>query len=366
MKRRNFLHNTMLSTSALTLASFPLIWPTSKKNPKHNNEDKVGVALVGLGGYSKNQLAPALEQTEHCYLAGIVTGSPEKIPEWQKKYNIPDGNVYNYENMDDIANNDDIDVIYIVLPSGMHAEYAIKAANTGKHVWCEKPMAKTVEECQSIIDACNKNNVKLTIGYRMQHEPNTQNFKKWVEERKFGEVKMIEAMAGFYSSRTGHWRLDKEMGGGALYDMGVYSINAARYVLQQEPISVMAYESTTRPEIFTEVDETMNFILEFPDGVMANCATSFGINMNRLIVTAQDGHFRMEPFQSYNGLKGFSSDGSQFSDKIKNQQAKQMDNDALAIKENKEVLVPGEEGLKDIKVVEAIFKSAEEGRRVKI
>jgi glucose-fructose oxidoreductase len=364
MKRRNFIQTSAMSTTALSLAGFPLIWPSKKK--KASNEDKLGVALVGLGSYSTNQLAPGLQKTEHCYLAGIVTGSPHKIPEWQKKYDIPDANVYNYENFDTIADNPDIDVIYIVLPSGMHAEYAIRAAKAGKHVWCEKPMAKTVEECQAIIDACNENNVKLAIGYRMQHEPNTQEFRRMAQEKELGQVRMIETAAGFYDSRTGHWRLDKELGGGALYDMGVYCINGARYVYDREPISVMAYESTTRPELFTEVDETMNFILEFPDGLYANCVTSFGMNMGRFIVTAADGHFRMEPFQSYRGLKGFASDGRQFSDEVDHQQANQMDNDALAIKEGREMNVPGEEGLKDIKVVEAIFESAETGRKVEI
>jgi len=363
MNRRKFITTSAMTGSALSLSAFPFMMPSDRKS---NNKEKLGVALVGLGGYSTGQLAPSLQMTDHCYLAGIVTGTPGKAETWKEKYSIPEKNIYNYDNFESIADNPDIDVIYIVLPSGLHAEYAIKAANAGKHVWCEKPMAKTVEECQAIIDACEKNNVRLTIGYRMQHEPNTQKFREMAQNKKFGAPRMIETAAGFRDTRTGHWRLDAELGGGATYDMGVYCINGARYVYQKEPISVMAYESTTRPEIFTEVDETMNFILEFPDGLYANCVTSFGINFGRFIVTADDGHFRLEPFQSYRGLKGYASDGTTFEDEVKSQQAVQMDNDAKAIKENKPVIAPGEEGLKDIKVVEAIFRSAKEGRRIQV
>ncbi|KEO74662.1 Gfo/Idh/MocA family protein [Anditalea andensis] len=361
MNRRKFLHSTALTGSALSLSTIPFLMPSNRPT---NRKEKLGVALVGLGGYSSGQLAPALQNTDHCYLAGIVTGTPSKAETWKKKYDIPDDNIYNYDNFSTIADNPDIDVVYIVLPSGMHAEYAIKAAHAGKHVWCEKPMAKTVAECQAIINACEQNNVRLSIGYRMQHEPNTQKFKEMAQNKKFGAPRMIETAAGFHDTRTGHWRLDAELGGGATYDMGVYCINGARYIYQKEPVSVMAYESTTRPEIFKEVDETMNFILEFPDGLYANCITSFGINLGRLIVTAENGDFRLEPFQSYNGLKGSGSDGTTFSDKVKSQQAVQMDNDAKAIKGKAPFIAPGEEGLKDIKVVEAIFKSAKEGRRV--
>jgi len=243
--RRSFIKNTLLGTAGLITSSSTC---SNLQVPK--NKEKLGVALVGLGYYSRDLLAPALQLTQHCYLAGIVTGTPSKIPDWQKQYNIPDKNVYNYENMSDIANNPDIDVIYIVLPTGMHAEYAIKAANTGKHVWCEKPMARTAEECQAIIDACNKNKVKLSIGYRMQHEPNTQTIIGYAKDQPYGAIKTIRAEAGYREGRSNHWKQNKAMGGGAMYDMGVYSLNGARYAAGEEPIAVLsARHSTTRPEI---------------------------------------------------------------------------------------------------------------------
>ena len=330
------------------------------------SQKKLGVALVGLGYYSRDLLAPALQQTDHCELRGIVTGSPEKIPVWQNRYGIKDSNVYNYENMDEIANNDDIDVIYIVLPTGLHAEYAIKAANTGKHVWCEKPMARTAEECQQIIDACKKNKVKLSIGYRMQHEKNTQTIIKWADTKPYGNIKNVISEAGYNGGTINPWKLKKEMGGGAIYDMGVYSINAARYSTGLEPLAVTAEQSTRRPEIFTEVDETTSFKMEFPGGIIVDGKTSFGESLNNLEVTADNGWYYLRPMQSYSGVRGKTSDGKILSPMGKNQQAVQMDDDSLAILNDKPVLVPGEEGMKDIHIVEKINQAAANNSRVLI
>ena len=212
-------------------------------------KEKLGVALVGLGYYSSDLLAPALQLTNHCELKGIVTGTPSKAEMWKKTYRITDKNIYNYQNIDSIANNPEIDVIYIVLPPSMHAEYVIRAAKTGKHVWCEKPMAISVGECQKMIDACNQNKVNLSIGYRMQHEPNTQQIIRYRKELTYGKVLKAEAAAGYLDGRTNHWKQIKKMGGGSMYDMGVYPLNAARYSTGLEPISVMAKQSTTRPWI---------------------------------------------------------------------------------------------------------------------
>ncbi|HTN05226.1 Gfo/Idh/MocA family oxidoreductase [Agriterribacter sp.] len=359
--RRIFIKNSLGSLAALTIGSeaFSLVNGFSKK-------EKLGVALVGLGYYSTDLLAPALQLTQYCSLKGIVTGSPDKAKHWQQQYHIPEKNTYNYQNFDDIANNADIDVIYIVLPPSMHAEYVIKAANAGKHVWCEKPMAVSVAECRAMIDACKKNKVKLSIGYRMQHEPNTQRIIQFRKDKTYGVVKWVSAKAGYFDSRTNHWKQKKEMGGGSMYDMGVYPLNAARYVTGEEPIAVTAKQSTTRPDIYKGLDETMQFRLEFPGGAVAECETSFGKNMNSLHVTCAKGWYKLEPFQAYGGIKGTTSDGKALNATIPNQQAKQMDEDALAILQNTPVLVPGEEGLKDIKVVEAVYRSVQQNGRVLI
>lgn len=335
---------------AATVLPFPGLLFSQKKQ-------KLGVALVGLGSYSTYQLAPALQQTQYCELRGIVTGSPEKIPRWQNQYAIPDRNVYNYSNMHKIANNADIEVIYIVLPNSMHAKYSIIAANAGKHVWCEKPMAMNSKECREIIEACEKNKVKLAIGYRLQHEKNNRLLMRWAETKPYGQIQDLKAAAGFYSSNPG-WRAKREMGGGAMYDMGVYPLNTSRYTTGMEPVAVSAKSYATRKELFNEVDETMEFTLEFPEGITAHCRTSFGEGMNNLEVNCRNGSYYLRPFQSYSGVKGGTSDGKILEPFRKNQQAVQMDDDALAILNNQPMMVPGEEGLKDIIVLEKIYESA--------
>ncbi|MGY8915981.1 MAG: Gfo/Idh/MocA family protein, partial [Flavobacteriales bacterium] len=227
--RRSFLKKSGLVVAATT---FPFPYFSCAKPDK-----KLGVALLGLGSYATNNLAPALQQTEHIELRGIVTGSPEKIPVWQGKYGIKDKNVYNYENFSSIVDNDEIDVVYIVTPTFLHKKFSIMAAEAGKHVFCEKPMAMTVEECQEIIDACDNNGVKLAIGYRMQHEENTQTIVKWAETKPYGALKSVNTEAGFRIGADAGWRLDGSKGGGAIYDMGVYPINAMRYSTGLEPIS---------------------------------------------------------------------------------------------------------------------------------
>ncbi|MBV6646267.1 MAG: Gfo/Idh/MocA family oxidoreductase [Cyclobacteriaceae bacterium] len=357
--RRDFIKKIGAGSAALvaTSAFSNIIIPRKQR--------KLGVALVGLGYYS-GVLAPALQHAQHCYLAGIVTGSPWKIPDWQRRYNIPDQNVYNYQNMSEIASNKAIDVVYVVLPTSMHSEYSVLAAEAGKHVWCEKPMAKTVKECQNIIDACRNNKVKLSIGYRMQHEPNTQTIMGYALSKPYGKIKTVTARAGYFEGRSDHWKQQKMMGGGAMYDMGVYPLNAARYATAEEPISIYAWHETSRPDIYHEVDETTYFELEFPSGAKASCATSLGKGMNDLEIKCAYGSYGLSPFQSYGGIRGETGDGILLNKRIPNQQARQMDDDALAILRNESVLVPGEEGLRDIRIVEAAYQSAQEKRTISL
>src|SRR5690554_10514 len=363
INRRDILKTMVLGSGIGLFSPHTLLSATLRK------KDRLGVALVGLGYYSTDLLAPALQKTEHCHLAGIVTGTPEKAEAWKKEHNIPDGNIYNYDNFDDIANNPDIDVVYVVLPPSMHKEYTIRAANAGKHVWCEKPMAMTETECQEMIDACRKNKQTLSIGYRLQHEPNTQEYQRIIKNKLLGNVKSLECAAGYRENRTDHWKQKKEMGGGVLYDMGVYSIQGARLGSNMEPVAVVsAKTSTTRPEIYKDgLDETTEAKLEFPGGVIADIKTSFGENINFLNVFSEKGDLKMAPYQSYAGVKGSSPLGEiNFPYQVPWQQAKQMDNDALAIMQGKPLLVPGEEGLRDIRIVEAIYRSAASGQRVNL
>jgi glucose-fructose oxidoreductase len=361
ISRRGVIKTLTLGGASLIFSPNVLLACTRKK------KDRLGVALVGLGYYSTDLLAPALQQTKNCYLAGIVTGTPAKAESWKQKYNIPDKNIYNYQNFDRIANNADIDVVYIVLPPSMHHEYVIRAANAGKHVWCEKPMAITGKECEEMIAACKKNNQSLAIGYRLHHEPNTQEYRRIVNNKLLGKVQKVDCAAGYRDNRTDHWKQKKEMGGGVLYDMGVYSIQGARLGTGMEPVAVVsAQTSTTRPEIYKNgLDETTIATLEFPGGVLANIKTSFGENINFLNIVCEKGELKMAPYSGYAGVQGTSPLGTiNFPYQVPWQQAKQMDDDALAIMQNKPMMVPGEEGLRDIRIVEAIYKCAGSGKRV--
>lgn len=359
--RREVIKSLTLGSTALIFSHSVLLACTGKK------KDRLGVALVGLGYYSTDLLAPALQQTKNCYLAGIVTGTPSKAESWKQKYNIPDKNIYSYQNFDSIANNPDIDVIYIVLPPSMHHEYVIRAANAGKHVWCEKPMAVTAKECEEMIAACKKNKQSLAIGYRLHHEPNTQEYRRIINNKLLGKVQKLDCAAGYRDNRTDHWKQKKEMGGGVLYDMGVYAIQGARLGTGMEPLAVVsAQTSTTRPEIYKNgLDETTIATLEFPGGVLANIKTSFGENINFMNIACEKGELKMAPYSGYAGVQGSSPLGTiNFPYQVPWQQAKQMDDDALSIIQNKPMMVPGEEGLRDIRIVEAIYKSANSGKRV--
>lgn len=363
-----FTRRKFLSTSTSIIAGGSLIGcsnPKTAGKPIKQTSKSIGVALLGLGNYSENLLAPALQATKHCHLAGIVTGTSSKIPAWQSKYGIKDQNVYTYDTLHEIANNDEIDVVYVVVPTGLHSKYSIIAANAGKHVWCEKPMALNTKQCQEIIDTCNKNKVKLSIGYRMLHEPNTQRLIANSNKMPFGAIENITANAGYGGGKPRGWRASKAMGGGAMYDMGVYALNGIRYATGQYPISVLSAEHVIdRPDFYKEVDETTIFELEFASGIKVNGLGSVGKNINGLRVDCKNGWYGTTPMQSYNGVQYEDSTGYKMDAISGMQQTLQMDNDALAILNNTVVIAPGEEGKKDVHIIEAIFKSAEIGKRV--
>lgn len=345
ISRRRFI---LYTAAGASLASYPVLASPKKK---------VGVALLGLGYYS-SILAPAFAHTKHCELKGIITGSPEKIPGWQSRYGISDKSVYSYENMASIANNDDIDVVYVVTPTATHLKFAELAARAGKHVWCEKPMAMSVDECQKMIDVCKQNKVKLSIGYRMQHEPNTRAFAEYATTRPFGAMKGISSYSGFAvgPGEETNWRMIPEMGGGVLYDLGVYPINGVRFITGLEPVAIKA--RIEKHEDFKRVDPSTYFTMKFANGVEADCGVSWVKGYNHLKLECEKGWYELNPMMNYSGVAGRTSSGLELPPFKGNQQANQMDNDALAILSDTPVMVPGENGLEDIRVVQKAFESA--------
>jgi predicted dehydrogenase len=323
---------------------------------------KLGVALVGLGNYSTSQLAPALQQTKFCELKSIVTGSPSKIPEWKNKYSIPDSHIYTYENFEEIGKNPDVDIVYIVLPNALHAEYVTRAAGAGKHVICEKPMAISIEECDRMIEACKTAGKLLSIGYRLHYDPHHIEVMRISREKVFGKITYMHAQHAL--SKVSGWRLDKKLaGGGPLMDLGIYCLQAARYVSNEEPVSVRVTEMKAMPG--HDIEQSLSWEMTFGGGLIAKCETSYKYDMNLLHAQAEHGWVQLSPAFSYKDLIGKTATGFLKIPSL-NQQALQMDDFARSILENRPVKLPGEMGRTDVRIIRAIYESMETKERVKI
>lgn len=370
--RRKFISDVGITTLAFPfLSSFSDCnsFESESKSDVMNQKQqgKLGIALVGLGNYATNLLAPALQQTEHCYLAGIVTGTPSKIDIWKNRYNIPDKNIYNYQNFDNIKNNADIDIIYVVLPNSMHAEYVIRAAQAGKHVICEKPMAITVNECDQMIAACKKANKQLSIGYRLHFEPYNLEMARLGTQKVYGNIKKMSAGFGFPIGDPNQWRLKKAMaGGGPLVDVGIYCIQGFCYTTGMEPIAVTAQEGPkTNPSVFKDVEQSLTWQMHMPNGMVCEGKASYADGMDFLKAEAEKGIFELTSAYNYTGQSGDTPQGRMNFPHV-NQQAKQMDAFALSLKNNQPTIVPGEMGRRDVKIINAIYEAMRSGNKVAI
>jgi predicted dehydrogenase len=359
--RRHFIQ----TTAALTAAPFI---STRVTQALARDSKKLGWAICGLGNLSTNQIAPALQKTENCRLTGIITDTPEKAKKWQAMYNIPAKNVYTYDTMEKMVGNKDIDVVYIVTPNALHLEQTQRAAKAGKHVYCEKPMETSVERCQQMIDACKQAGRKLGIAYRCQFEPHNLECIRIARDKELGAVKIVEATFGFAIGDPSQWRLKHALsGGGALMDVGVYCVQASRYITGEEPMMVSATETKTDPEKFKEVDETIAWTEKFPSGAIATCSSTFGAaTPGRYLVQAQRGWFGLEPAFNYGGIKGRRSDGKDIAFPQIDHFAAEMDDFSRCILENQQSRVAGEEGLRDVKIMMAIYESARTGKPVNL
>ena len=259
---------------------------------------RVGFAVVGLGDLALNQIIPAFGRCKKAKLVAVVSGSPDKGKQVAREHGLADKAVYDYKHYDDLRHNEEVDVVYIVLPNGLHAEYTVRGAQAGKHILCEKPMANSTAECQEMIGACQKAGRKLMIAYRIQYEPHNRLAQKFLREKKYGATKLIDAVNGQNQGDPGQWRHDKKLaGGGALPDVGLYCLNTMRFLVGEEPteVSAMTYSTPDDPR-FKEVEESVTWQMRFPGGVLANCATSYGIHENRRYrVSAETGWFGLDP-----------------------------------------------------------------------
>jgi predicted dehydrogenase len=363
--RRDFLRRLAIGTAALaTDFKFGL----SAEVVDNNRDRKLGVALLGLGRYSTNELGPALLKTQLCYLAGVVTGHREKAEQWATTYNLKKQNIYSYENLDQIADNPEIQIIYVVTPPALHPEFAIRAAKAGKHVISEKPMATSVADCDRMISACRTAKVKLAVGYRLHYDPYHREMMRLAREQDFGPFMKMTGDRGFIFGQRA-WRIDKKLaGGGPMMDLGIYIVHGACMAANGvTPTSVTAEEEPkTKPELFNEVEETIRWTMDFPGGARCEAVTSFNHRADRFRIEGRKGwmDFKERAF-TYRGAVCETSRGPLNYPAI-NQQAAQMDDFADSILTGRKTPVPGELGRRDIAIIDAVYEAARTGKRVKV
>lgn len=327
------------------------------------------VALMGLGGYA-SRVAEAMQSCKKAKITGLISGTPEKLTTWQKKYNVPAKNCYNYENFDAIKNNPDIDAVYIITPNALHHDQALRVAAAGKHVICEKPMALNAATAWDMVQACKKAGVKLLVGYRMRFEANTQDIITKRKNGEFGKILFFQGLSGFQIGDPSQWRLNKELaGGGAMMDIGIYSVNGARYMVGEDPIWVTAQETKTDPVLFKEgVDETIQFQFGFPSGAVASCLSTYAMNhLDKFFLNGKKGFAELQPATGYGPIKGRTHQGELKHPHVMHQTT-QMDEMAGIILENKQPLVPvdGMVAWQDMVIIDAIYKAVATGQKQEI
>jgi predicted dehydrogenase len=325
---------------------------------------KTGYAVIGLGRIA-GHFMPGVLMTTNSRITAVVSGHRDKAERIAAQYGVPQSSIYNYENFDQIAHNPDVDAVYVALPNSMHAEYTVRAARAGKHVLCEKPMSTTVAEAEQMIAACKKANVKLMIAYRCHYEPTNLRAIQLIREGALGKVQAIESSFGFNCAR-GEWRLNKKMaGGGPLYDVGIYSLNACRYLTGEEPEHIAAFASTIDHDgRFDTVEENVSWTMKFPSGIVASCNTTYGAPMEGYYrVHGSKGWLEVDNAFVYQGLRlraefegtkldelnpaldpsHFMAEAAHFSRNLQ---------------EGQESRSPGEEGLRDMRYIAEIYRSA--------
>jgi predicted dehydrogenase len=333
---------------------------------------KLGWAIVGLGSLSIHQILPAFAKCEKSKVVAFVSGHPDKAHKLALRYGVDPKNIYNYENYDTIKNNPEVDVIYIVLPNGMHAEYTVRGLEAGKHVLTEKPMANTPSECQQMIDAARKANRKLMVAYRCRYEPYNREAIRIAQSKELGPTQLILADTGFPIGDPTQWRLNKKLaGGGSLMDIGIYALNASRYLTGEEPseVNAMIYSTPGDPR-FKEVEEHVTFQLRFPSGILANCSSSYGyFHQSHFRVMGTEARLIMDPATWYSGLRMYKERGNVIEDvdlPVVDHFTAEMDHMSDCVMNDKQPLTPGEEGLRDLAIMQAIYQAAQSGKTVKL
>ena len=317
--------------------------------------ERLGWAIIGLGDFACNQILPAFAACGRSKISALVSGDRAKAERVARQYGVPDRGVYTYETFDQIRDNPDVDVVYIILPNALHVEFTVRAAQAGKHVMCEKPMAPTVAECQRMIDACEQAQRTLMIAYRVHFEAHNVEARRMLHEGAIGELKLIVADHARIldpQQPQDRWRTQRALaGGGALVDIGIYSLNAARWFSGEEPSALWAaaYSSPNDPR-FREVEESLSFVLRFPSGVIANCLASYGVErVKRYRLIGSEGWLDLDPATEYQGnrlIHGTKDGREERIIKPGNQFASEIDHLSQCIQERRQPTRPARWGCK--------------------
>jgi predicted dehydrogenase len=325
---------------------------------------KVGYAVIGLGRIA-GHFMPGSRLTTNSQITGLVSGHRDKAERIAAEYGVAKESIYSYENFDDIVHNPAVDAVYVALPNSMHAEYTIRAAKAGKHVLCEKPMATNVADCEAMIAACKAANVKLMIAYRCHYEPTNLRAVKLIRDGALGQVQAIESSFGF-NIAPGEWRITKKLaGGGPLFDVGIYSLNACRYLTGEEPDHISAYASVIDHDgRFNEVEENVSWTMKFPSGIVASCNTTYGAPMEGFFrVHGSKGWLEVDQAFVYEGLHlraEFSGKQLDEPNPARDPSHFQAETEHFShcVQNGLEPQSPGEEGLRDMRYITEIYRSA--------
>ncbi len=351
---------------------------------------RVGFAVVGLGDFALNEIIPSFGECKKSKLVAVVSGDANKANRIAQQHGLAPGSVYNYDNFDAIRNNAAVQVVYVIVPNALHRPFVERAARAGKNVMCEKPFATNSADCRAMISACKNANVKLMVAYRAQYEPYNLEAIRICRSGELGKMVAISSDHGRMVDPTkpaDQWRLDKQIaGGGPLPDIGIYSLNACRYLTGEEPteISAMVYQPTDNPK-FKEVEQSVVWTMHFPGGVLTNCSTAYDYqDTKRFRVFFERGWLELDPATDYyrHNMKishPVPKRGQEPSDVVefesvtedvpitpKNQFALELDHMAECVLQNRTPKTPGEEGLRDVQLIETIYKAAREGRTIKV
>ncbi|TGE29428.1 Gfo/Idh/MocA family oxidoreductase [Hymenobacter metallicola] len=375
--RRHFLRQLSLGAALAAVAGPVPAFSHPQPDPmKPADSGKLGFAIVGLGKFATQQIMPSFKDCKHARITALVSGSPDKAKQLAQEYGVAEKSIYSYDNFDSIKDNPEVDIVYIILPNSMHAEYTIRAAKAGKHVLCEKPMATSVEDCEKMIAACNKAGKKLMIAYRAHYEPFNLDAMDRIRKGELGKIKAITSDHGRpvkpTEDKADSWRVVKKMaGGGSLMDIGIYALNACRYLTGEEPVEVTAQEFSDKSDPrFKEVEDNIHFTLRFPSGVLASCTSSYSYSeVKRGRVFGDKAWLDLDPLSDYyeHNMK-IGDDKGKEEPKLKegNQFAAELDHMAECVRDNKTPKTPGEEGLKDVRYIMAIYEAAKKGKAVKV